>query len=151
MSQSKFVIAWDKFVSPQLNLKHHLGKNRVLPDLNNYLNAMGRHPQVGAKLKKDYMMFVCNAIRKQLPKLHITKKVKIHYQHYEADRKRDPSNCASMATKVIEDALQTCGVITNDGWANIAEYSQSFDIDKENPRIEVYIEEVDSGQIMMEF
>ena len=143
MAEYKFVISWDKYTHSVLNTKHHVGKNRVLPDLNNYIISCGRHPQIGARMKKDYMMLVCNAIRKQLPKLHITKRVKIHYQHYEADKRRDPSNCASAATKIIEDALQTCGVLENDGWANIAEYSQSFDIDKNNPRIEVYIQEVD--------
>ena len=43
---------------------------------------------------------------------------------------------------MIEDALQDCKVLKNDGWDNIAGYSQYFKIDKKNPRIEVLIKEV---------
>ena len=38
--------------------------------------------------------------------------------------------------------MQDCGVLKNDGWDNIAGYSQYFKIDKKNPRIEVLIKEV---------
>ena len=55
------------------------------------------------------------------------------------------SNVAAMSVKVIEDALQKYGVISNDGWANIAGYSQDFFVDKDNPRIEVTITEVEDG------
>lgn len=116
--------------------------DNTFPDLNNYLSECGRHPMKGGKLKKDYMMIACNAIRKQLPRVAILGRVKIHYRYYEASKKRDPSNVSSMAIKVIEDALQKCGVISNDGWANIAGYSQDFFVDKDNPRIEVTITEV---------
>ncbi|MBR3645701.1 MAG: hypothetical protein IKN54_04720 [Lachnospiraceae bacterium] len=118
------------------------GKNRVMPDLNNYLAACNRHHMRGAQLKKDYMMIASNFIRRQLGDIKIKGKVHIHYKHFEADKRRDPSNIASFATKVIEDALQVCGVLSNDGWENIVGYSQEFAVDKENPRIEVYIKEV---------
>ena len=115
--------------------------DNCFPDLNNYLSECGRHPIKGGKLKKDYMMIACNAIRKQLPRVVILGRVRIHYRFYETSKKRDPSNVGSMAIKVIEDALQKCGVISNDGWANIAGYSQDFFVDKDNPRIEVTITE----------
>jgi Holliday junction resolvase RusA-like endonuclease len=143
MAEYKFTLKWNNYIHTSLNTKHHVGRNRVMPDLNNYLVACGRHPQIGGRMKKDYMMYACNEIRKQIPNVRIAGKVFIRYSHYEADKRRDPSNCASMATKVIEDALQTCGVITNDGWENIAGYSQEFDVDKANPRIEVTITEVE--------
>lgn len=138
-----FVLKWDQYVHGILNRKHNVGSNRVMPDLNNYIAASNRNHHLGGKMKKDYMAFANNEIRRQLPKLHITGKVRIHYQHYEADKRRDPSNIASMATKIIEDSLQECGIIDNDGWANIAGYSQAFDVDKKNPRIEIYIEEIE--------
>lgn len=120
------------------------GKN-TFPDLNNYIAEASRHPQCGAKLKRDYMMIASNAIRRQLPRIKIEKPVKIHYRYYEASKRRDPSNVASCAVKIIEDSLQQCGVISNDGWANIAGYSQDFFIDRENPRIEVTITEIGNG------
>ena len=122
---------------------NYYGKNRVMPDLNNYISACSHHHLRGAKMKKDYMMVASLAIRKQLKGVKITKQVYIDYHHYEADMRRDKSNAASFATKVIEDALQVCGVIQNDGWANIAGYSQEFDVDKNRPRIEVTITEVE--------
>lgn len=117
--------------------------NNVMPDLNNYLHECGRHPQAGARMKRDYMMIACNAIRKQLPGARISGKVHIHYRYYEPSRKRDPSNINAFAVKVIEDALQACGVLSNDGWANIAGYSQDFFVDKDRPRIEITIKEVE--------
>lgn len=119
----------------------YFGDN-CFPDLNNYIYENARHPQCGAKMKREYMMIACSAIRKQLARVSISGAVKIHYRLYEASKKRDPSNCAAFAVKVIEDALQKCGVISNDGWANIAGYSQDFFVDKDNPRIEVTITEV---------
>ena len=117
--------------------------DNVMPDLNNYLHECGRHPQAGGKMKRDYMMIANNAIRKQLPKVQIQDRVQIHYDFYESSKRRDVSNVASFAIKVIEDSLQKCGVISNDGWANIAGYSQSFFVDKANPRIEVSISTVE--------
>lgn len=119
----------------------YYGEN-TLPDLNNYIHECSRHPQCGAKMKRESMMIAANAIRKQLPKLKIPGMVHIHYRYYESSKRRDKSNVASMAVKVIEDALQKCGVLSNDGWANISGYSQDFFVDKENPRIEVTIKEV---------
>lgn len=123
----------------------YYGKN-TMPDLNNYLSECGRHPQAGGKMKRDYMMIASNAIRRQLNHVKIPGRVKIHYRYYEASKRRDPSNISAFAIKVIEDALQKCGVISNDGWANIAGYSQDFFVDKDNPRIEVTITEVSEDE-----
>ena len=46
---------------------NYYGRTRTLPDLNDYLHECARHPQMGAKMKRDYQMIVCNAIRTQLP------------------------------------------------------------------------------------
>jgi len=119
----------------------YYGKNRTFPCLNDYIHACGRSPHIGAKMKRDYQMIACNAIRKQLPHTTIKKPVRIHYRFYEANMGRDWSNVGSYATKVIEDALQQCGVLRNDNQAWVKGYTHDFDIDKLNPRIEVEIEE----------
>lgn len=121
----------------------YYGKTHTFPDLNDYLKACGTHPQVGAKMKRDYMMIASNAIRRQLCRLKISVPVKIHYFFYEGDIRRDLSNVGSFATKVIEDALQKCGVIKNDNQVWVKGYTHDFFIDKENPRIEVIIEELE--------
>lgn len=134
MSEYKFVI------------KGRFHGENVMPCLNDYLSECSRHPQAGGKMKRDYMMIASNAIRRQLNHVKIPGRVKIHYRYYEASKRRDPSNISAFAIKVIEDALQKCGVISNDGWANIAGYSQDFFVDKDNPRIEVTITEVSEDE-----
>ena len=48
----------------------------------------------------------------------------------------------AFATKCIQDAMQEIGLIDNDGWKNIENFTHDFYVDKENPRIEVFIENV---------
>lgn len=115
--------------------------NNTFPGLNDYLAEMGRHPIKGNKMKQDFMTIASSAIRTQIPRVEIDKPVYIKYAYFEPTTKRDPSNISAFAIKVIEDALQRCDVLKNDGWKNIAGYSQEFHIDKENPRIEVTITE----------
>ena len=40
------------------------------------------------------------------------------------------------------DGLVAAGVIQNDGWTNIGEIRHKFDVDKQDPRVEVRITEV---------
>lgn len=121
----------------------YYGKDNVFPGLNDYIHSCSRHPQAGAKMKRDYQLIASNAIRLQLGKLAILNPVRIHYAFYEATEKRDPSNVASFFVKVFEDALQQCGVLKNDNWRYLKGYSQEFHIDRTNPRVEVTIEELD--------
>ena len=120
----------------------HYKSNRTFPGFNDYTGAINHNRFVGAQMKKKYERIACEAIRRQLKGIKIDKKVFIEYTYYEADKRRDKSNINAFAVKVIEDALQDCGVLKNDGWDNIAGYSQYFKIDKNNPRIEVLIREV---------
>ena len=120
----------------------HYNKNRTFPALNDFIGAMNHNRFVGAQMKKKYGRVANEAIRNQLKGIRIEKKVFIEYTYYEADKKRDKSNINAFAGKVIEDALQDCGVLKNDGWDDVAGYSQHFKIDKNNPRIEVLIREV---------
>lgn len=123
----------------------YYAKCRTMPDLNDYLHECGRNPKLGGKMKRDYMMIAANAIRTQLPRLQIDKPIIIHYRFYEADRCRDKGNIFSFADKVFEDALQACKVIPNDGWDQIDNFTHEFYVDKQNPRIEIVLEEVDDG------
>ena len=55
----------------------------------------------------------------------------------------DRMNVASAFIKSFEDALQKCRVLKNDGWDDVLTPTLSFDIDKQKPRVEVTIEEVE--------
>ena len=83
------------------------------------------------------------AISKYLRKVHIDKPVYMRYAWYERNRKRDLDNVSSFGRKVIQDALVSKGVISDDGWKNIKGFSDEFYVDNANPRIEVEIEVVE--------
>ena len=114
-----------------------------LSGLNEYTRACRNNKYAGARLKAENENKVIYSImHSDAWNAHITKKVKIVYKWYEANKKRDLDNIA-FAKKFIQDALVKNGVLDNDGWANIVGFSDEFYIDKENPRIEVEISEVE--------
>ena len=123
-------------------LPHFIIKG-TMPSLNEYLNEIGRKPQIGNKMKREYKMIASNYIRVGLRRWKATKPVVIHYVFYEPNMKRDHDNVFSFASKSIQDALQECGVLENDGWKQILNFTHDFYLDRVNPRIEVYIEEIE--------
>lgn len=116
----------------------------TMPSLNEYLASCNRNPHVGAKMKSENTMLACNAIRRYLKRWHTDKKIIIHYYFYEPNMKRDHDNVFSMASKCIQDSLIKTKVIQNDGWKNIENFTHDWFIDKKNPRIEVWLEEIDN-------
>lgn len=121
-----------------------------MPDLNDYLHGEriairknGKFTTKGNVLKQENQKKVVVSVRSQLMGIHINKPVKLHYDFYEQDKRRDQDNVSSFARKVIQDGLVKGGLLENDGWKNISGSSELFYVDKDNPRIEVIIREVD--------
>lgn len=112
--------------------------NGKLPGLNDYTLDCRRNAYSGAQMKR-IAQERCMWSAKQQCKAKFTKPVRIHYSFFEPDRRRDKSNVAAFAIKVIEDAMVQLQIIHDDGWKYIENYTQSFNIDKARPRIEVYI------------
>ena len=135
-------------MEPQFDLRggkllpHFLIKG-TMPGLNEYLAETGRRPQIGGKLKREYKMLASSYIRRDLKRWKASKSIILHYVFFESNMKRDHDNVFCFASKCIQDALQDCGVIENDGWKQILNFTHDFYVDRENPRIEVYIEEID--------
>ena len=131
-------------------MDYDLVLNGTMPNLNDYLHGEriairknGKFTTKGNAMKQEYQRKVVSAVRSQLRGIHINKPVKIYYTFYEKNRKRDLDNISAFAHKVIQDGLVQCGLLANDGWKNIVGYSDDFYVDKDNPRIEVTIREVD--------
>ena len=131
-------------------MDYDLVLNGTMPNLNDYLHGEriairknGKFTTKGNAMKQEYQRKVVSAVRSQLRGIHIDKPVKIYYTFYEKNRKRDLDNISAFAHKVIQDGLVQCGLLANDGWKNIVGYSDDFYVDKDNPRIEVTIREVD--------
>lgn len=121
----------------------------TLPNLNDYLQAerqtirhKGKFTTKGNELKQTNQQVVIYAIREQLKGLKIDKPIHITYHFFEPNRKRDLDNISAFAHKVIQDAMVKSGLIANDGWKEIIGFTDVFEVDKENPRIEVILREV---------
>jgi len=48
------------------------------------------------------------------------------YEWHESDKRRDPLNFAAGGQKFIEDALQECGVLPNDGWKHVLSFAHRW-------------------------
>lgn len=114
----------------------------TLPNLNDYIAAERANRHKGAKMKADSGNIVAVAIRQCLRGVKIEKPVEMNYFWYEPNKRRDKDNISSFGRKVIQDALVQCGVLKDDGWKYVVGFSDRFEVDRENPRIEVLIKEI---------
>ena len=110
-----------------------------LDGLNEYTKANRTNLYKGANLKKSNESVVIDCIYLQKLKPMDTE-VFIIFHWYEPNKRRDKDNIAS-AKKFILDALVKTGILPNDNWKYIRGFSDYFDVDKENPRIEIEIKE----------
>ena len=113
-----------------------------LPGLNDYIVAERTNRHKGAKMKAVNGNIVAVAIMKCMSGIRIEKPVFMEYTWIEPNKRRDKDNISSFGRKVIQDALVQCGVLKDDGWKYVVGFSDRFEVDKENPRIEVLIKEI---------
>lgn len=110
-----------------------------LPSLNEYIAACRTHPKAGNRMKGDAEQIVIwsakASMRGRIPTPCI-----MHYHWFEPNAKRDLDNISSFGRKVIQDALVKARYLPGDGWEHIAGFSDSFSVDKKDPRIEVTFE-----------
>lgn len=113
-----------------------------LPGLNEYSNAERSMSgsRKSARMKREAQDVIGYYILRDLRGVKISRPVVINIFWYEPNRKRDYDNIA-FAKKFIQDALVEMGVLQNDGWSHVVGLSDSFAVDKENPRIEVTLKE----------
>ena len=63
----------------------------------------------------------------------------ISYRLCAVNRRTDKSNIEATVKKFVEDALQGVGVLRGDGWNDLDYGVVSFEVDKDDPRVEVTI------------
>lgn len=107
--------------------------------LNDYIAAERTNRHKGAKMKAENGNAVALAIRRCLRGIRIEKPVYMEYTWYEPNKRRDLDNISSFGRKVIQDALVNAAVLKDDGWRYVVGFSDRFEVDRENPRIEVRI------------
>lgn len=87
---------------------------------------------------------VCRlAIQKYMRGVKIDKPIKVTYHIYAQDKRHDRGNLASATEKSFLDALQEMKVIKNDGFDDVLDSTFITELDRNNPRIVVEIEEVE--------
>lgn len=111
-----------------------------LDGLNEYTAACRRDKHAGGKMKRHNQTIVEWAIKASRLKAMRTP-IKARFVWIEPNAKRDKDNVA-FAKKFILDALVEMGIIASDGWKHIDGFTDEFLVNRSNPRIIVYLEEV---------
>jgi len=110
-----------------------------LSNLNDYTKACRTNKYAGAECKKNNEKIVSEFIGQQLADIKFKGKVRLDFIWVERDKKRDLDNIC-FAKKFILDALVKNQIIQTDDWKGVEGFTDSFLVDKDNPRIEVIIE-----------
>lgn len=109
------------------------------PTLNEIIKVAKSHPMAYANQKKDYtaqtMIYTRN-------KYKIEGLNDYTFVWYRKNKRADPDN-VQVGTKYIFDGLIKGGCLENDGWKQINSITHKFKVDKKNPRVEVFISEVE--------
>jgi Holliday junction resolvase RusA-like endonuclease len=108
-----------------------------LDSMNDLIRACRTNPHVGAKMKRDNEALVALYARRLTA---MRSPVRVHFTWVEKNARRDPDNVRAGA-KFILDQLVRSGILSDDSQAHIAGLSDTFAVDKANPRVEVTLEE----------
>ena len=117
--------------------------NGQLTTLNQYINAERRNRYIAGSIKKKETKRCADSALQYLednPDVKIEFPANIHIKWYRENKRSDPDNIA-FAIKFIFDGLMEAGLLENDNWVNIKRIEHDFEIDKNNPRVEVYFKE----------
>jgi Holliday junction resolvase RusA-like endonuclease len=109
-----------------------------MPGLNEIIKAAKAHYHAYNNMKKKNTDLVIVAASK-LP--HFPR-ARLDITWYCRSKRRDPDNIAA-AKKFILDGLVRAGVLENDGWEQVVGWEERWEVDKDNPRVEVLIEGVE--------
>jgi Holliday junction resolvase RusA-like endonuclease len=112
--------------------------------MNTIIDTNRCHKMAGAKEKKRQQRICTEAILDYDVQPVQSYPVYITIWWREPNMRRDPDNIAS-GKKFIFDALQETGVLQNDSMKEIVGIEEYFDVDSDNPRIVVMIQEHDTG------
>ena len=93
------------------------------------------------KVKNERKIRSC--LQKQgLDKVKLKTPIAIHYKIYAKDKKHDRMNLGSCLDKCFCDALQTMKILSNDGFDDVVEIRFDYGLDRNDPRAEITITEM---------
>lgn len=111
----------------------------MLPSLNEMIDAAKTHKMKYSRMKKKYTK-ACQWVASQLPKN--MGRIHLEITYYVPDWRTDLDN-RSAGKKFLLDGLVEADVIQDDTHSYVAGWNEEFKKDKNNPRIEVEVEEVE--------
>lgn len=106
----------------------------LIPTANQYMNYERTHRQRAATVKRNTETALVAECRKQRAQPVADYPVHLNYLWFRRDKRTDKSNII-FGQKFVEDALQTAGVLRNDGWKEIDSIVHEFAIDQRSPRL----------------
>ena len=122
-------------------MKQRFVINTKMPTLNEMIRRDRTNRYAGAELKKRYQLYVSACIRQA--KLTPVKQAQwILYEYHESSKRRDKDNVSAFARKVINDALQTTGIIPKDNNEWVAGLSEVFVYDKTDKIIVTLVDHI---------
>ena len=113
-----------------------------LPGLNEYIEVERKNKYAASSMKKNVQGAIAHIGRVQHPEAHFKKPVVMHYRWIEKDLRRDCDNIA-FAKKFIQDAFVKAGILIDDGRKYVKGFTDTFEVDRKNPRIEIELEEAE--------
>jgi Holliday junction resolvase RusA-like endonuclease len=113
-----------------------------LTDLNQFIDSQRANRYGGATVKKKNTEKCRNAfLLAKAAGFKVTPPFRLYIVWYCKNGRKDPDNL-SFTKKFVLDGMQAAGIIVNDGFKQVRGFNESFEIDKENPRIEIEVEEI---------
>ena len=111
-----------------------------LPGCNEYQRECRRNPKAGARMKREVTEAVAwcakaAGVRPMRPP------VSVLITWVEPNMRRDKDNIR-FAAKFVLDGLRDAGVIENDNWKWVAAIADRYQVNGDNPRVVVELEEV---------
>lgn len=111
----------------------------ILPDLNAEIFNVKKHRNEYYKTKKKFTNIVMLVAMSQCKKVQLDCQIAIKLIWFCKNKRKDPDNVA-FGQKYILDGLVAAKIIRDDNWDTLkGGILHLFDIDKEKPRVEVYI------------
>lgn len=110
-----------------------------LMTLNEYTNKQRINRYAGANAKKQSTGICQTHVKSAMNKgVVFEPPFRLKFTWYCENRKQDPDNIA-FQKKFVLDGMIKAKFIENDGWKQILGFSDHFEIDKDNPRVEIEV------------
>lgn len=119
-----------------------------LPGMNEIIDAARGKKMAAARQKEIWTVRVGNYVDLKMNQTGFKGfpgSVFSSYLWQEPNRRRDPGNIIS-GMKFVEDGMVKAGLITGDGWKQIAGFQHKWIVDKKNPGVIVTVTSVEGRE-----